>query len=51
MGFNATELRFLNLADQKGYGINDVDLIWTRGNEPDEARREFKKPSRWRPAA
>ena len=49
MGFKPAELPFLDLADRKGFDINDVDLIWTRGNELDQARREFKKPTRWRP--
>jgi len=51
MGFKPAELAFLDLADKKGFGTNEVDYIWTRGNELDQARREFKKPARWRPGA
>ena len=51
MGFQPAELPFLIEGDKRGYGSSDVDVIWTRGNELDEARREFRKPSRWRAAA
>jgi len=27
-----------------------VDVVWTRGNELNEARREFRTPSDWRKA-
>jgi hypothetical protein len=50
MGFNPSGLPFLTLGDQKGFGIFEVDSIWTRGNDIDEARRNFRKPSRWRPS-
>ena len=41
MGFAAADLSFLKLAWRKGLGIADVDSIWTRGNEIEQARRVF----------
>jgi len=38
MGIEPYGIRHLNLAAKKGYGIVDLDLIWTRGNEIEEAR-------------
>lgn len=49
MGFNASDLPFLKLGDRKGFGTFEIDSIWTRGNEIDEARRNFRRPSSWRP--
>jgi hypothetical protein len=51
MGFKVEELPFLALGDKQGYGTSDVDMIWTRGNEVEQAQRAFRKPSRWKPAA
>jgi uncharacterized protein (DUF362 family) len=51
MGFNPAGLPFLALGDRKGFGTSELDAIWTRGNDIDEARRNFRKPSRWRPPA
>ena len=48
MGFKVEELPFLALGDKQGFGTSDVDEIWTRGNEVEEARRAFKKPSSWK---
>jgi hypothetical protein len=48
MGFNANDLPFLMLAERRGLGIRDVDGIWIRGNEIADARRTFRRPSRWR---
>jgi uncharacterized protein (DUF362 family) len=48
MGFKPAGLPFLALAERKGFGIRDVDSIWTRGNEIEEALRSFRRPSRWR---
>lgn len=50
MGFDPTSLPFLRLAEEQGFGIHDVAMIWTRGNEIEEAKREFRKPKDWRPA-
>lgn len=51
MGFDIAGLPFLKLAEDKGFGTREIDMIWTRGNEVDEARRAFRKPSQWRPPA
>ncbi len=45
MGFKPAELPFLTLADKRGFGTNDVDTIWTRGNELEQARRTFRRAS------
>lgn len=44
MGFKPAELPYLALLEKRGYGIRDTDSIWTRGNEIEEARRNFRKP-------
>ena len=51
MGFNPAGLPLLALGDRKGLGTSELDAIWTRGNDIDEARRNFRKPARWRPPA
>ncbi len=44
MGFEPNELKFLAIAEKKGYGGWDpVDLVWTRGNDVEEAKRKFKR--------
>jgi uncharacterized protein (DUF362 family) len=43
MGIAPSGIRHLNLAAKKGYGIVDLDLIWIRGNEIDEARGGFRR--------
>jgi hypothetical protein len=44
MGFEPSELKFLSLAEKKGFGGWDmVDLIWTRGNGVEEAARKFRR--------
>jgi hypothetical protein len=50
MGFDAAGLPFLAMADRKGFGTPEIDSIWIRGNEIEQARRSFRKPSAWRPA-
>ena len=45
MGFSPASLPYLNLAEKRGFGVADPDVIWIRGNDIDEARRAFKKPS------
>jgi uncharacterized protein (DUF362 family) len=49
MGFNPAEIRHLQLAERKGFGGWDLDLIWTRGNDVEQARRPFHKPAAWTP--
>jgi hypothetical protein len=48
MGFKSAQLPFLEAGNKRGFGSYDIDEIWTRGNEVEQAVREFKKPSRWR---
>ena len=48
MGFKPADLPYLALGKNRGFGSWDPDEIWTRGNEIEEARREFKKPAGWR---
>lgn len=45
MGFNPAEVRHLALAESRGFGTTNLDLIWTRGNEIAQARRPFRKPA------
>lgn len=47
MGFDPAEIRHLRLAERKGFGGWDLPLIWTRGNDLEEARRPFRKPAGW----
>jgi uncharacterized protein (DUF362 family) len=49
MGFKPEDLPFLALAGERGFGIWEPDAIWTRGNEIEEAKHDFKKPAGWRP--
>jgi len=48
MGFKPADLAYLALGKKRGFGVWDPDEIWTRGNEIEEAAREFKKPTGWR---
>jgi hypothetical protein len=50
MGFDPAEIRHLQLAEQRGFGETMPDLIWTRGNQVDQARRVFRKPPAWKPS-
>jgi len=47
MGFRAAELPYLGMAERHGFGVADVDVIWNRGNDIDEARKVFRKPAGW----
>jgi uncharacterized protein (DUF362 family) len=47
MGFDAKTLPYLDKLNRRGFGVTDIDSIWTRGNEVEQARRVFRKPSRW----
>ena len=51
MGFNPADLPLLVLGDKKGFRTYEVDAIWTRSNEIEEAHRNFRQPSGWRPPA
>jgi len=51
MGFDPDPIPYLNMAERSGaYGVVDIDVIWTRGNEVEEARHAFRKPANWHPA-
>ena len=47
MGFDALKLPLHDKLELRGFGVRDPDLIWTRGNELDEARKPFRKPQGW----
>ena len=47
MGFKTAELPYLAMAEKRGFGVADPDVVWTRGNDIDEARKEFRKPAGW----
>jgi uncharacterized protein (DUF362 family) len=46
MGFKPNEIGHLEVATRRGLGTNDIDLVWTRGNEIDEAKRQFAPAKR-----
>jgi hypothetical protein len=43
MGFNPAKLPYLRNLARKGFGPANIDAIWTRGNEIEEARRDFRQ--------
>jgi hypothetical protein len=47
MGFAPAELPYLQRMERRGFGVSDIDAIWTRGNDLDEAKRNFRKPEGW----
>ena len=49
MGFDPENLAFLRFASQRGLGTWETEAIWIRGNEIEQARREFPKPAGWTP--
>lgn len=44
MGFTPSGIKHLALAARRGFGTTDLDVIWTRGNEIEQARRSFRPP-------
>src|SRR5690242_17843503 len=38
MGFKVSDLPYLSMAERRGFGVADPDVIWTRGNDIEEAR-------------
>ncbi len=44
MGIDPARMKHLELASRKGYGSTEIDLVWTRGNEVEQARRAFRLP-------
>jgi hypothetical protein len=52
MGFRPEDVPYLGMAERSGaYGVVDIDSIWTRGSEIEDARREFRKPAGWQAPA
>jgi len=47
MGFDALKVPLLDKLELRGFGVRDPGSIWTCGNELDEARKPFRKPSGW----
>jgi uncharacterized protein (DUF362 family) len=47
MGFEAARLPYLTLAEKRGFGVADPDVIWIRGKDVERARKIFRKPSGW----
>ncbi len=43
MGYKPAEIKYFGLAERRGFGGSDTDLIWTRGNDIEQARRDFRK--------
>ena len=50
MGFTPAQVPYLVLAETMDYGAIDTDIVWTRGDELDAAKRAFRQPSAWKPA-
>jgi hypothetical protein len=50
MGFEPTGVMHLALAERQGFGDADLGPIWTRGNEIEQALRQFRKPPNWKPS-
>jgi uncharacterized protein (DUF362 family) len=51
MGFEPTTVMHLAMAERHGFGDADLEPIWIRGNEIEQARRVFRKPPNWKPFA
>lgn len=45
MGFDPHGVPLLDKLEARGFGVCDPNSIWTRGNEVDEAKRQFKGAS------
>lgn len=45
MGFKPADISYLAMAERRGFGVPNVDVIWTRGHEIGQARRIFRKPA------
>jgi uncharacterized protein (DUF362 family) len=43
MGYKPSGIKYFEIAERRGFGGSDTDLIWTRGNEIEQARRDFRK--------
>jgi uncharacterized protein (DUF362 family) len=47
MGFTPASLPYLLLAEKRGFGVADPDVIWIRGKDVEQVRKIFRKPSGW----
>jgi len=47
MGFDPAGIPYLALAEKRGFGAADPDVIWIRGNDIEQARKMFRKPAGW----
>jgi len=47
MGFDPAGIPYLALAEKRGFGVADPDVIWIRGNDIEQARKMFRKPAGW----
>lgn len=45
MGYDTGEVRHIAYAAERGVGVCDIDRIDVRGEDPDQVRREFARPS------
>ena len=45
MGFKPADLPYLAMAEKRGFGMADPDVVWIRGNDIEEARKEFRQPA------
>jgi uncharacterized protein (DUF362 family) len=46
MGYEPAKIPYLAAAEKRGaFGTADTVLVWTRGNEMEQARRAFRKPA------
>lgn len=47
MGFDPLALGYLREMERRGFGSGDLDSIWVRGSEIEEAKRAFRPPDGW----
>ena len=47
MGFEPASLPYLPMAEKRGFGEADPDVIWIRGKDVEQVRKIFRKPSGW----
>ena len=45
MGFDPATIRHLRIAERKGFGGWETEVVWTRGDDIESARRPFRKPA------
>ena len=47
IGFEPARLPYLSLAQKRGFGVVDPDVIWIRGDDVDQVRKIYRRPSGW----